>query len=431
MKILGRVFIFISVAFFLLTLASWGFSAMGHNKASDLSKELDLFADGLAIVQTQYVDQKKPKDLIYGAFSGLLNNLDPHSQFLTPQEYEDLKQETVGKFGGIGVEITIKDNLVTIITPMEGTPAWDAGLASNDRIVKIDGVVMKNFTLDEVSKKLRGTPGTMVDIVVWREKDSKLHSFKIKRQMIEVKDIKEARILGDHIGYLRIVEFREGTPADLDKTLRDLKEKGMESLILDLRNNPGGLLDEAIQATERFLPRGTLIVSMKGRDEKQNTEYKSDFRSAETNMPMVVLVNEGSASGSEILAGALQDHKRAILLGTKTFGKGSVQTVFPLSDGSALKLTTSRYFTPSGRSIHEKGIMPDIIVENKELVEKKKGDEEKLEEIFEGVEEKKPETQEDILLKIGERDAQLSRAFDLLKSISVYKNTFKGSVQAH
>jgi carboxyl-terminal processing protease len=426
-KILGRIFVFISVTFFLLTLASWGFSAIGHRKESDTDKEFGLFADALAIVQGQYVDEKKPKDLIYGALSGLLDSLDPHSQFLTPQEYEDLKQDTEGKFGGVGIEITIKDNLVTIITPIEGTPAWDAGLLSNDRIVKIDGVVIKNFTLNEMVKKLRGAPGTEVHIVVWRERDGKLHEFKIKRQMIDIKDIKEVKVVSEHVGYLRLVEFRENTPAELDRALEVLKGKGAESLILDLRNNPGGLLDQAIEVAERFLPRGSLVVSVNGRDEKQNTEYKSEFKSPDLNIPIVVLINEGSASGSEIVAGALQDHKRALLLGTRTFGKGSVQTVFPLSDGSALKLTTSRYFTPSGRSIHEKGIMPDIIVENKVLVEKKKDDKEKLEEIFEGVEEKKPESKEALSSKIDETDAPLSRALDLLKGWGVYKNTVKAS----
>jgi carboxyl-terminal processing protease len=423
-KIFKRIFVFVSVFFFLLSLTSLAISAIERTKKNETYKELELFADALAYIQTEYVDETKPKDLMYGALAGMLNGLDPHSQFMTPEEYEDLKVDTEGKFGGVGIEITIKDNLVTVITAIEGTPAWEAGLKTNDRIVKIDDTVIKNFTLNDVVKKLRGKPGTEVSVVIWREKESKLHSFKIKRAMIDIKDIKESKILEDHIAYLKLVEFREGTPQELDKTLSDLKAQGMDSLILDLRNNPGGLLDKAINVSERFLAKGAVIVSIKGRDEKQNTVYKANFKAPELDIPIVLLVNEGSASGSEILAGALKDHRRAIILGAKTFGKGSVQTVFPLKDGSALKLTTSRYFTPSGQSIHEKGIIPDIVVEQKVFeVKQCEGKDKDLEEIFEGVEEKNAQTdQTKALNKLYASDAQLSRAADLLKSIKIYRS---------
>ena len=423
-KISKKIFVFVSVFFFLLSLTSLAISAIERTKKNDTYKELELFADALAYIQTEYVDETKPKDLMYGALSGMLSGLDPHSQFMTPEEYEDLKVDTEGKFGGVGIEITMKDNLVTVITAIEGTPAWEAGLKTNDRIVKIDDAVIKNFTLSDVVKKLRGKPGTEVTVVIWREKESKLHSFKIKRSMIDIKDIKEAKILEDHIAYLKLVEFREGTPQELDKTLSDLKAQGMDSLILDLRNNPGGLLDKAINVAERFLAKGAVIVSIKGRDEKQNTVYKANFKAPELDIPIVLLVNEGSASGSEILAGALKDHRRAIILGAKTFGKGSVQTVFPLKDGSALKLTTSRYCTPSGQSIHEKGIIPDIVVEQKVCeVKQNEGKDRDLEEIFEGVEEKNVQTdQTKALNKLYASDAQLSRAADLLKSIKIYRS---------
>ena len=419
--------------FILVFISLWAFtglaiSALDRQKKNETYKELELFADALTFVQTEYVDETTPKDLIYGALTGMLNALDPHSAFMTPDEYEELKVDTEGKFGGIGIEITIKDNLITVITPIEGTPAWDAGLETNDRIVKIDDTIIKNFTLNEAVKKLRGAPGTEVQVVVWREKDGKLHSFKIKRTVIDIKDIKDSKILEDNIAYLKLVEFREGTPQDLDRALKDLKAKGMDSLILDLRNNPGGLLDKAIEVTERFLPKGSLIVSIKGRDPKQNTEFKSNYGSPDLDTPIVLLVNEGSASGSEIVAGAFQDDKRAVLLGTTTFGKGSVQTVFPLKDGSALKLTTSRYFTPVGRSIHEKGIVPDIIVEPEKIAPKKEEEKQKeLEKIFEGVEEKKPESAEKKALEqLYASDVQLSRAVDLLKGIKMYKITSKG-----
>ena len=410
----------------LLLLAALGglaVSAIEREKKDETYRELELFADALTFVQTDYADETKPKDLIYGALSGMLSGLDPHSQFMTPEEYEELKVETEGKFGGIGIEITIKDNLITVITPIEDTPAWEAGLAPNDRIVKIDDTVIKNFTLNEAVKRLRGKPGTEVNVVVWREKESKLHSFKIKRAIIEVKDIKEAKILEKNIAYLRLAEFREGTPTELDKVIKDLKSKGMDSLILDLRNNPGGLLDKAVEVSGRFLPKGAVIVSIKGRDKKQNSEYKANFKTPDLDTPIMLLVNEGSASGSEIVAGAFQDQKRAVVLGVKTFGKGSVQTVLPLKDGSALKLTTSRYFTPGGRTIHEKGIVPDIEVEASVVIkssETEKKDE--LEKIFENVEEKTPETQEsNELEKLYSSDSQLSRAVELLKGIKIYK----------
>ncbi|HAJ56903.1 MAG TPA: peptidase S41 [Candidatus Omnitrophica bacterium] len=424
-KALKNVFIFICVSFFLLSMAGLALSAIDRSKKNETYKELELFADALAYIQVQYVDETKAKDLIYGALSGMINSLDPHSQFLSPEEYEGLKVETEGKFGGIGVEITIKDDFVTVITPIEGTPAWDAGLKTGDRIVKIDDTVARNIMLGEVVKKLRGKPGTEVNIVVWREKEGKLYYHKIKRALIEVKDIKESRILEDDIAYLKLVEFTEGTPKELDRAVKDLKDKGAKALVLDLRNNPGGLLDKAVEVAERFLPKGALIVSIKGRDPKQDAEYKADSRSPEVDMPIVLLVNEGSASGSEIVAGAFKDNRRAIILGQKTFGKGSVQTVLPLRDGSALKLTSSRYYTPKGESIHDKGVVPDIVVAQAGFIDEKLKDDksamtEELDKIFEDVDKEKPK-EEAVLQEMYAKDPQLARAVDLIKSIRIYK----------
>ena len=428
LKFFKRAFIFVSVIFFLLSMAGLALSAIDRSKKNETYKELELFAGALTCVQSQYVDEVKPQDLIYGAIAGMINELDPHSQFLTPQEYEDLKIETEGRFGGIGVEIIMKDGLATIVTPIEDTPAWDAGLKTGDRLVKIDDAVIKNLVLSDVVKKLRGKPGTEVVVIAWREKEDKLYTFKIKRAMIEVNDIKEAKLLEPGIGYIRLAEFREDTPQELDRILKEFKDQGAGALVFDLRNNPGGLLDKAVDVAARFLEKGTLIVSIRGRDPGQDEIFNASYGMPDTSMLIVLLVNEGSASGSEIVAGAFQDNKRAIVLGEKTFGKGSVQTVLPLGDGSALKLTTSRYFTPGGKSIHEKGILPDIVVEQPDAQDRaviQNKDENGLEMVFETIEEKKTSETVPELKQVYSDDAQLARAVDLLKSIRIYKGLNK------
>ncbi|MDD5019009.1 MAG: S41 family peptidase [Candidatus Omnitrophica bacterium] len=418
-----RFWVLLFAALCVLVVANFGMTAINQSKRNETYKELELFADALAFVQAQYVDEAPAKDLIYGALTGLMASLDPHSQFLTPEDHEDLKADTAGHFGGVGIEITLKDRLVTVITPIEGTPAWEAGVQPHDRIVKIDETVLKNVKLHEAVKMLRGKPGTDVTIVVWREKENKLLTFKIRRATIEIKDIKEARILEDGIGYIKLVEFSEETTRHVDKALADLKSRGMDALIFDLRNNPGGLLDQAVEVTERFIPAGQLVVSMKGREPSQDAVFMSRYRTPYTDIPIVLLINEGSASGSEILAGCLKDLKRAILVGGQTFGKGSVQTVLPLRDGSALKVTTARYYTPSGVSIHETGIMPDVMApqETSARIDQEKP-ETSLEEIFEDVEKKT--SQKDEVSDVKElylRDIPLSRAVDLIKGIKIYQ----------
>jgi carboxyl-terminal processing protease len=425
MKKVLKACVWAAAVILVLTVANFGMTAINQARRNETYKELEIFADALAFVQAHYVDEVPPKDLIYGALAGLLGNLDPHSQFLTPEEYEDLMADTSGHFGGIGVEITLKDHLITIITPIEGTPAWDAGLQPNDRIVKIDDTVLRDFTLNQAVKMLRGKPGTEVSLTVWRQKEEKLLTFKIKRATIEIRDIKEARMLEEGIAYLKLVEFSEETPHHFDRALAGLKSKGMSALILDLRNNPGGLLDQAVEVTERFIPKGEVIVSIKGRDPSQDEVFTSRSNSPYKDMPIVVLINEGSASGSEILAGCLKDHGRAILVGLRTFGKGSVQTVLPLRDGSALKLTTSRYYTPLGASIHEKGIVPDVIVpEELSAQGEGPGEETALEEIFEGVEKK---ADAGVLAKLYQRDQALARAVDIIKGIKVYQQMLQPS----
>ncbi len=373
-----------------LSITTWAISQLAPGSFEDLYKQMELFSYALTTVHSEYVDEKKPRELIYGALRGMLSSLDPHSQFLDPDEYKELKTETQGRFGGLGIEISIRDGLLTIITPIEGTPAWKEGLKAGDRIVLIEDEETKDMSLNDAVKRLRGDPGTKVKITVLRESERRLIDFTITREIIKVQDVKDVQVLTDKIGYLRLVEFRENSHKEFWKALTKLKEEGADSLILDLRNNPGGLLNVAIAITEEFLPEGTLIVSTKGRRPSQNTEtYARKTPKKILDWPIVVLINKGSASGSEILAGALKDNKRALILGTQSFGKGSVQSVIPLPDGSGLRLTTSKYFTPSGISIHGVGITPDIVVpyvpppESSEVDQ----DKQKVEKIFEDVKE--------------------------------------------
>jgi len=421
-----RVVVTLILLFIILGVYSFVSSAAEKKKKDDLYRQVELFSDTLAIIQSEYVDDVLPRNLIYGALKGMLSSLDPHSQFMDADAYNELKVDTEGKFGGLGIEITIKDGLLTILTPIEDTPAWKAGLKTNDRIVKINNELTRDMTITDAVKRLRGKAGEAVNITILRESEKKILEFKIVRDIIKIKNIKEAKILEDGIGYIRIVEFRENTAKDTDTALENLKKQGMNALIVDLRNNPGGLLDAAVKVTEKFLDKDKAIVSTRGRQPAQNMEFVSLGTHPIIDLPMVVLINEGSASGSEIMAGALQDHKRAIILGTKSFGKASVQTIIPLSDGSALRLTTSKYFTPSGRQIHGIGIIPDITVEEGriELAAIPDSKAQKPEEIFEQIEEKeKPEKKEEA--KEYNTDNQLMRAVDALKAIKIYKGNAK------
>jgi len=418
-----------SILLVILTLGSATFAFSDNEKKNndEIYRQVELFSDTLAIIQKEYVDNTLPKDLIYGALKGMLSSLDPHSQFMDPDTYNELKVDTEGHYGGLGIEITSKDGLLTIITPIEDTPAWKAGLKANDRIVKINDELTRDMSPTDVVKKLRGKPGESVKLLILRDSEKKLLDFKITRAVIKIKDIKHARILDDGIGYIRIIEFRENTLQEFNSALSNLSKQGMHALIIDLRNNPGGLLDVAVKITGRFIQPNKMIVYTKGRQEEQNLEFLSDAKNTILDLSLVILINEGSASGSEIVAGALQDYKRAIIIGTKSFGKGSVQTVIPLRDGSALRLTTSHYFTPSGKIIHGKGVTPDILAEPEKImnakVEETKG--KKPDGLLDEVEEpsaKKelPENQFNY-----KADSVLMRAVDILKAIKFYKETGK------
>ncbi len=397
--------------------------SFAEKEPDNLYKELELFSDAVSIIRSDYVEKPNTKDLIYGALKGMLSSLDPYSQFMNPDTYNEMKIDTEGEFGGVGIEITIKDDLLTIISPIDGTPAYEVGLEAGDKIVKIDGELTKDITLIEAVKKLRGKPGTDVDVSILRENEKKLLDFTITRSIIKLESIKKAEVIDDHIGYIRLIEFQEKTNRDLERSLRDLEAQGMKGLILDIRNNPGGLLDAAVDVSQKFIERGEVVVSIKGRLGEQNYIFKSKDGTKHLDFPMVVLINGGSASASEIVAGAIQDHKRGIIIGTRSFGKGSVQTVVPLSDGSAVRLTTSKYYTPSGRSIHEDGIAPDITIEY-EKVEKDEDGEGKIdifEQLLEKKEKEKLEKDKAETEKRLRYDNQVLSAIDVLKGIIIYR----------
>ena len=383
---------------------------------------LELFSYVMERVRKDYVDGQnlKYQDLVYAALKGMLNTLDPHSEFMEPEKYKELQSDTQGAFGGLGIVISMKDNFITVISPMEDSPGFKAGIMSGDRIIKIDGKSTEKMSLQDAVKNLRGEPGSDVKITLLRPSSNQVKDYKLARAVINidmVKDInskKEFPIGDNRIGYIRLVQFGEKTSADLETALQKLKSEHMQGLVLDLRWNPGGLLEQAVDVCEKFLPRGGLVVTTEGRNPSQNSVRKARGRGDELhNMPMVVLVNLGSASASEIVAGCLQDTKRAIVLGEKTFGKGSVQSILPLSDGSALRLTTAKYYTPSHKVIHEEGINPDIVVPMTEEEER----DVQLKHMPGGIQSLDDKERERVL---SARDPQLDRAMDLLKGITLF-----------
>jgi len=375
-----------------------------------LYRNLELLADVITIVQKSYVKEVSAHDLIHGAIRGVVNTLDAHSQFLEPDEYHDMKIETEGEFGGLGIEITLKDGFLTVVTPLEDTPAYQAGIKPEDRIIKIDGTSTEDITLNEAVKKLRGEPGTKVILTIMRKDKKEFLDFTIERSFIKLASIKDAQVIDNDICYIRIVQFQENTLPDTKKAIEKLAPQCQSGIILDLRNNPGGLLQSAVDIASLFIAAPHLIVSTKGRLPDQNQEFISTEENTLTDLPLVIILNKGSASGSEIVAGAIKDWHRGILIGTQSFGKGSVQSVLPLRDGSALKLTTATYFTPRGTNINKIGIKPDIEIPISEEEEKA---------LWEATAKRKKDNG-DIDLKL---DPQLQRAIDLLKGLYVFKET--------
>lgn len=400
--------------------------SVGAAEKEDPYPNLKLFSTVLERVRQDYVDGEKItyQELIQGAMKGMLSTLDPHSEYMELSKYDELKKDTSGAFGGVGIVISMKDGHVTVVSPMEDTPGFKAGILSGDRILRIDGRSTEKFSMQDAVKKLRGEPGSKVEVTVLRPATGITTNYSLTRAEIKVDTVKD---IGGHrefplgenkIGYVHLTQFGEQTADDFEDALRKLEKKGMEALIIDLRGNPGGLLDSAVKVVEKFVPRNTLIVSTEGRASTQRSEYRATGRNTHLNLPIVVLVNGGSASASEIVSGALQDLTvsgkcKAVILGEQTFGKGSVQSILPLPDGSALRLTTAKYYTPSHKVIHEKGITPDIIVPM--------SDEEELDLFFKrspGGLENLDEKQRERVQKA--RDVQLDRAMDLLKGLSVY-----------
>lgn len=345
--------------------------------AKDRYENIELFQKVLQFVETNYVDPVKNKELIYGAIKGMLETLDPHSNFMPPDVFKDMKIDTSGKFGGLGIEIGQREGVLTIISPMEDTPAWKAGLKSGDRIVKINKESTRGLTLMEAVSKMRGKKGTSVTLSIYRDGFDRIKDVSLVRDIIKIQSVKY-ETLGNGYGYVRLTNFNETASQDIKKAIDKMEKEGpLKGLVFDLRNNPGGLLDQAVDVSSLFIDEG-VVVSTAGRD-KNAKEYKYAKKGmARKDLPVAILVNSTSASASEIVAGALQDNHRAIILGQPTFGKGSVQTLVELGQDMGLKLTIARYYTPSGRSIQDKGVQPDVILDDYDpkLLEKakRKGD---------------------------------------------------------
>jgi len=396
---------------------------------SETYENLKVFTEVLSLVESNYVDTVDPKKLVYGAIRGMLKELDPHTVFMTEEMFREMQVDTKGEFGGLGITISMQNDILTVISPIEDTPAWRAGIKAGDKIVKVDGEPTKDMTISDAVKMMRGVPGTSVVIAVMREGLKEPKDYTIVRDIIKLKSVKY-KILDDNIGYVRITSFQERTDSDLRAALQEVfaGDEGLRGLVLDLRNNPGGLLDQAVKVSGEFLEKEKLVVYTKGRRQNNNTEYTVRKGGARTDYPMVVLVNRGSASASEIVAGALQDWERAVILGTPTFGKGSVQTVIPLEDGSGLRLTTAKYFTPKGRSIQNTGITPDIEVVAATINTGDAGSDPHVKEKdleghlsnetvkeSDGAEEKVDQEK-----RAMDEDYQLQRALDLLKSWDIF-----------
>jgi len=405
-----------------------GWEKTGH--ASESYEELKIFAEVLTQVKKHYVEETPTKDLVHGAVRGMLATLDPHSSYMTADMYKEMQVETRGEFGGLGIQIGVKDHRITVIAPIEETPAYAAGIEAGDIIIKVDDTPTKELTLMEAVQKMRGPKGTKVTLTVERESSKTPLQFTLIRDTIKIQSVR-SRVLDERIGYIRISQFQESTAEDLGETLTELNEKKVQGLILDLRNNPGGLLSAAVGVSEQFLESDKLVVSIKGRD-GQKDEYRARLQSEHYEYPMIILVNQGSASASEIVAAAMQDWGKAVVIGMTTFGKGSVQTILPLSDGSGLRLTTAKYYTPRGESIHNVGVKPDIEVEPKPITVAKepssptgKAGEDAA--AAEAVKTDNDEPQEekrdvkDIEAEFMKKDVQLQKAIELLKTWKVFK----------
>ena len=358
MKILRQIFLALSFVFFIQ-------SNVHSNPSDKLYEKLDLFSDVLGTLKKEYVDDVEQSEVIDSAINGMLQSLDPYSAYMSPDSFKNMNSDTKGEFGGLGIEITMEAGLVKIITPIEGTPADKAGVEAGDYIVKIDNKQVKGMSMLDAVKLMRGKIGTQITITVRRADVEDELIFKITRGLIKIREVSAE--VKNNVGYIRLRAFNEQSHTQLTKKLSALPNNKLSGYILDLRNNPGGLLSQAIKITGTFLDGGE-VVSTRGKDQRDIKIFNAKKGDMINKKPLIVLINKGSASASEIVSGALKDHKRAIILGEKSFGKGSVQSIIPLKNGGGLRLTTAKYYLPSGESIHEKGVEPDITVkrENKE-----------------------------------------------------------------
>ena len=395
---------------------------------------LDIFSKILQYVESDYVETVDDQKLLRGAIRGMLSNLDPHTVYLSPEVYKELKADTSGIFGGVGLEITVRDGWVTVVSAVEGTPAFRAGILSGDRILKINGKSTKEMDLGDAVKEMRGKQGSKVILTISRRDMKQPFNVSLSRQIIKVPSVR-AELLDNKYVYVKISSFQERTSDDLKKGLEKYKKEIQSGgLILDMRNNPGGLLDQAVKVSNQFLDGGVVVTTESRKKEIDRKEAEPDTNGTKSHFPLIVLVNGGSASAAEIVAGALQDHARALLMGTQTFGKGSVQSIVELDDGSALKLTIARYFTPSGRSIQAAGIRPDVIVEPAPTKVAKEGAPLRLrEEYLEGhlkgtsEEEGAPSKTVPELSQESPTDYQKQMALNYLKSWETFKGQGKGT----
>ena len=413
-------------AFMLLTgVLGWqsGRSAPSPDPDDDSYQYTLLFARVVQLIRQDYVDEDKVgyKDLTYAALRGMLSSLDPHSQFLDEEAFQDIQQETKGQFSGLGIVIGVKEGLLIIVSPMEDTPGGRAGLMPGDRILKINGHSTAKMTLTAAEKALKGVPGETASLTLMRPVagvpgGGNVFEVNLTRETIRVASVKDARLLPasmagqDKIGYVRIEEFGDNTSDELDHALENLERSGMTALVLDLRNNPGGLLDSAVDVAGKFVPPNTVIASTKGRTPEQSQEFRARSERQHPDYPIALLINGYSASGAEIVAGALKDLNRAVLVGETTFGKGSVQTVQPLGNGVGLRLTMAKYYTPSMKTIHEVGVSPDIEVPISDTEERR----------ILLAEQKRPLTPEEQAEVAKMEDRQLERAVSALRSVRIY-----------
>ena len=419
MKLLHNQNMFLRLVSFLFIFPILVFA----DEKEDVYKHLNLFGEAFEKIKNNYVEEVEVKDLIESAIEGMLNSLDPHSTFLNTDELNELKIQTKGEFGGLGIEVTLENGLVKVISPIDDTPAERAGIKSGDLITHIDGEAVMGLSLSEAVSLMRGKVGSKINLTIKR-RDQSL-KIDIVRAIIELKSVKYR--LEDNIGYIRVSSFNQKVDEEIKKAIKQMKGNNKNEIVgyvLDLRNNPGGLLDQAVNVTDIFLARGE-IVSTRGRKKSDGSRYNAVKNDLIDGLPLVVLINQGSASASEIVAGALQDHKRAIIMGTKSFGKGSVQTILPSGENVAIKLTTARYYTPSGKSIQKTGIDPDILVEQSEVKPIQDTQSRKESDLRGAMKNDQNNSKETNNKKVNEDqnnesvDYQLARAIDLILALNI------------